>query len=166
MSKITLFGKLHTVCKFTHCELNYTLWVKWHTVYKITHFLWNNTLCNKVLSGVLFVLIVKNYSQLIFFTLALLLMLLTNMRYEAKVIIFCKFLISKFLKGLTHSAMKNWYGFEIQWFTPWKKVWLKLFSMNWTPTHPYALSDPGEKRQAEWKHKIQKWHWLMPYFGI
>ena len=39
----------------------------------------------------------------------------------AKVIIFCKFLISKFLKGLTHSAMKNWYGFEIQWFTPWKK---------------------------------------------
>ena len=59
VSKITLCGKLHTVCKFTHCESNYTLWVKWHTVCKMTHSLWHNTLCKKVLSGVLFALIVK-----------------------------------------------------------------------------------------------------------
>ena len=81
VSKITLCGKLHTVCKFTHCESNYTLWVKWHTVCKMTHSLWNNTLCKKVLSGVLFALIVKKFLSVNFFTLAPLLMLLTNMRY-------------------------------------------------------------------------------------
>ena len=82
VSKITLCGKLHTVCKFTHCESNYTLWVKWHTVCKMTHSLWNNTLCKKVLSGVLFALIVKKILSVNFFTLAPLLMLLTNMRYD------------------------------------------------------------------------------------
>ena len=30
--------------------------------------------------------------------------------------------------------------------------------MNWTPTHPHALPEPKEDRQAEWKHKIQNWH--------
>ena len=126
VSKITLCGKLHTVCKFTHCESNYTLWVKWHTVCKMTHSLWNNTLCKKVLSGVLFALIVKKFLSVNFFTLAPLLMLLTNMRYEGHLVEWPMYNLNLHAFRLTNSP---------QYIVPcleWKsQKWLFVFNLCW-----------------------------------
>ena len=72
--------KNYTLCvkKITHSVSNYILGVKLHTVCKISH---RVTLHRIFLSEVLLAFIVKKLFSVNFFTLALLLMLATNIRY-------------------------------------------------------------------------------------
>ena len=75
--KYTICVKFHTVSKTTHCVENYTLCVKLHIVCEITHCIQKCTVkspfCNNCER--------KKFHSVNFFTLALLLMLRTNIRY-------------------------------------------------------------------------------------
>ena len=64
----------------THCVENYTLWIRLNTVCKMTHCVWKKHTVHKgTLSGVLFALIVREkFPSVNCFTLAL---LWTNIRY-------------------------------------------------------------------------------------
>ena len=107
-----MFEKIHTVCKITRCEKSFTLQVKLHNVCKVTHCVHTYTLCVKL--HFVCKIHTEYWSSFLFhcekfpsvkkFTLAPLLMLVTNMRYATILIMACIMMMYLFKIAVASNA--------------------------------------------------------------